>query len=420
MVVSSVHSKPMRTGMLLVTCLLAAALPGCKDFLDMGDSMAFWHHPETKYVAESLPEDTVTLASDGLRHEPPTDIFGGDFGKAKQLFSEKKYKEAEVIFGYIADSKKNLLQIQEAARYYQAECFFKMGQYPAAGDNYIALLDSFPSAAHGDTVRKRMFDIANYWLDETRDQMEESRAVQEGKASWMAATLASMRMYPWSIRIHFADSQPLFDMEGHAVRLLEKVYMTSPRGELSEKSLFMLASVMFYREKYKDADEYFYRLVQNFPNSSHAAKAMELSIVCKQICTGGPEYDGRRLQEARDLIKMAERTYPELAKGQEQFLAKQKIVIHEEEAERDFGMAGFYERTGHPGSAYFYYEIVKRRYPGTEFAAKSEKKIVELEAAAAKEVNQPAPTFFSPALLGPLAPDMTPPPRSLPASVTSK
>ena len=406
-----------RVPMLLSALLLSAAATGCQDLTNFSHTMAFWQPPETKYVANTIPQDSVTLASDGLKHEQPVEVIGGDFEGARRLFEDKQYKEAEVIFGHIADNNKNLLQIQESARYYQAECCFKLGQYPSAGDHYVQLLDTFPSAAHGDTVRKRMYDIANYWLDETRDQMQESRDLQEGKASFPAPQLAWMHLYPFSIRMHFEDSKPLFDMEGHATRLLEKVYITNPRGEMGEKALFMLASVAFYRERYKAADEYFYDLTQKYPNSAHFLQALRLSIVCKQISTGGPEYDCRRLQEARDLIKLAERTCPELSKGQDQFLTKQKLIIHEEEAERDFGMACFYERTGHPGAAHFYFAIVKSRYPGTEWAAQADKRMVQLRATAQKEVNGDGPLPTGPAPADQTMPEAAPPPRALPAGL---
>jgi outer membrane protein assembly factor BamD (BamD/ComL family) len=247
--------------------------------------------------------------------------------------------------------------------------------------------------------------------------MQESRDVQEGKAPFAATALASMHLYPFSIRMHFEDSKPLFDMEGHATRLLEKVYITSPRGEMGEKALFMLASVAFYRERYKAADEYFFDLTQKFPNSPHYAKALELSIVCKQISTGGPDYDGRKLQEARDLIKQAERSCPELSKDQGQFLTKQKLIIFEQEAEHDYDIACFYDRTGHPGAAHFYYAIVTKRYHDTEWAAKAQKRMAELRATA-QDARDGSPQL-TPGPSDIRAPEPAPPPRTLPASLGS-
>jgi hypothetical protein len=45
-----------------------------------------------------------------------------------------------------------------------------------------------------------------------------------------------------------------------------------------------------------------------------------------------------------------------------------KSSLETPQAERDFKVAEFYRRTGHPGSACFYYELVSRRYPGTAYA----------------------------------------------------
>jgi hypothetical protein len=39
-------------------------------------------------------------------------------------------------------------------------------------------------------------------------------------------------------------------------------------------------------------------------------------------------------------------------------------MVRYQQAEKDFETAEFYRRTGHPGSAWFYYELVKRRYAG--------------------------------------------------------
>ena len=49
-------------------------------------------------------------------------------------------------------------------------------------------------------------------------------------------------------------------------------------------------------------------------------------------------------------------------------LTRAKFAIRSQQAEKDFLMAEYYERTGHPGSAVFYYELVRRRYGGTRYS----------------------------------------------------
>src|SRR5207237_10416241 len=128
--------------------------------------------------------------------------------------------------------------------------------------------------------------------DETHDQIEHAKDVKEGKRR------ITMPIMP----VHWETSKPLLDIEGHALRVLEAGYMTDPlstgdpKALLGEKALFYMGSVKFYREDYRDADHYFYQLVQNYRNGKYAAKALQLSIICKEICQCGPDYDGRRLE----------------------------------------------------------------------------------------------------------------------------
>lgn len=77
---------------------------------------------------------------------------------------------------------------------------------------------------------------------------------------------------------------------------------------------------------------------------------------------------------------------PEFA-GEEksQYLLRQKMAIRMQQAESDFRLAEYYERTGHPGSAAYTYEMVRRRFPGTKFSDLAEKRIERLKEEAAKE-----------------------------------
>src|SRR5207302_463602 len=54
------------------------------------------------------------------------------------------------------------------------------------------------------------------------------------------------------------------------------------------------------------------------------------------------------------------------------------FIIHQQ-AVRDFAVADFYRRTGHLGSAHFYYELIKRRYPHTDYAREAGQRLDELK-----------------------------------------
>jgi len=86
--------------------------------------------------------------------------------------------------------------------------------------------------------------------------------------------------------------------------------------------------------------------------------------------TGGAVYDGRKCAEALHLVQVAEASVPELTNDPEmaQKLNRSKIAIRYQQAEKDFRTAEYYERTGHAGSAIFYYELTRRRYPNTRYS----------------------------------------------------
>jgi outer membrane protein assembly factor BamD (BamD/ComL family) len=290
---------------------------------------------------------------------------------AHDLFRQQKFSEAQHVFNSVHRNKNTSLLEAEEALYFEAECLRLQRYYPEAAQLYTKLVDDFPSGAKKAECLRRMFDIANYWLDETRDYMQKRNEQKEGKRSWV-----------WPVAyIHMGDrTKPRLDMEGHAVKLLEKIYLNDidDHHKVGEQALFWLGNIHFHHESYHEADHFYTQLYEMHKNGKHVEEAIELSIICKQLCTGGSQYDGRRLAEARDLIDRAFNAYPKLAHEKKDFLERQQITINMQQADTDYNIAKFYERTGHPGAAFFYYDIACRRYPGTQYAEKAAIRMAEL------------------------------------------
>ena len=132
-------------------------------------------------------------------------------------------------------------------------------------------------------------------------------------------------------------------------------------GPLADTALFMCGTVKLYNEDYREAEHYFSQIPARHPNSPLAPQSIKLAIICKELGTGGSAYDGRKVAEARQLVDIALRTYPELATKEKDFLERQLYSITQQQADKDYNIAEYYRRTGHPASAYFYYDIVRRR-----------------------------------------------------------
>jgi outer membrane protein assembly factor BamD (BamD/ComL family) len=379
------------------------------------------------------PADTLVLRGDHLEAErlPADGPWVAQMAGAHELYRRGDYAMAEKHFHRIAENKKSPPPVAEEARYYEAECLRRQGCYPKAADTYVKMLNDFPSGPYREQAVQHMYEIANYWLDDTRGEMEEYKEKREGK-----------RWVVWPTLFHWEKTKPLMDEEGRALEKLEQVRHNDITGPLADKSLFLAGSVRFFREDYREADYYFSQLVEMHPNSPFAPQAIELAIISKHMSTGGSDYDGRKVAEARQLVDVALRSYPELASQKEDFLKRQMAGITMQQAEKDYKVAEFYRRTGHPQSAYFYYEIVRRRYPGTKFFDMATERMHELRAVAEKEAAAAAPVVVTappvqvptaprvettpmPQPVGPAQPpaqptETTPQPRMLPPSLSGR
>ncbi len=364
-----------------------------------------------------MPAESLVLRGDHLEPDIPThaEAAVGLLASAHELYRAGEYEKAEHVFHRIEDNKKTTPALAEEAIFYEAECLRQQRCYPKAADTYNKLLNEFKSGAYREQCIERMFEIANFWLQDTRAQMVAEDEKNAGK-----------RWVVWPEILHFDREKPLMDEQGRAVEKLEQVRYNDMTGPYADKSLFLAGGVMFFKGNYKEADFYYHQIVEMHPNSPFAAQAVKLDIICKQLANGGAAYDGRNVAEARRLVDTALRSYPELANKEADFLNRQLLAITNQQAQKDFEAGEFYGRTGHPCSAYFCYEVVRRRYPGTRYAEMAGKRMEELKSKIEKEEQKkkdsPHPSGFDPNRPGPETPSMTPgmpnlsaPPKALPA-----
>jgi outer membrane protein assembly factor BamD (BamD/ComL family) len=370
-------------------------------------------------VAPPPPVESVTLRGDRFESEKiplaEKDLKASrELAGAMDLYRKGEFKTAEKICHHVADNTKVSPQIAEEARFYEAECLRRQKKYPRAADTYNKMLTDFPSGSYREQAIQRMFEIANYWLEDTRKEMLAKQEQKEGKLAIL-----------WPDWFHVDPDKPFLDEEGRAVEKLEQVRYNDMTGPLADKSLFLAGSVKLYRQDYREAEHYFSQLVEMHKNSPLAPKALELAIISKQMATGGPDYDARKLVEARKLVDVALRSYPDLARDKADFLDRQLMSITLQQAAKDYNVADFYRRTGHPCSAYFCYQVVRMRYPGTKYFDMATDRMRELRSKLEKDKDyakadlQPEKRELAPA--APTAPNLPAPeiapPRQLPPGV---
>lgn len=400
-------TKSRRKKVGLKSCLIPLAFSVCASTGCAG-TPRFW--PTTP--PPPGPVESVVLRGDDLEPEriPSDGSASADLAGARELYRRGDYTAACKHFHRIAENTKNTPQIAEEARFYEAECLRQIGKYPKAADTYVRLLNDFPAGVHRDQSVRRIFDICQIWLKDTDAEIQAVREKKQGK-----------RWFVWQGPVvHFDKTKPIFDEEGRALEGLEQVKLHDINGPMADRALFLAGSVKFFREEYKESDYYFTQITEMHPNSQLAPKAVELAIISKHMSTGGSDYDGRKVAEARQLVQKALDSYPELASQEEKrkFLDRQMYGITYQQAEKDFKIAEFYRRTGHAGSAYFYYEIVRRRYPGTSFFDKATERMLELRAKLDKEQRRGVKKEQSAPQESPGRPELAPAPKQVPAELS--
>jgi TolA-binding protein len=310
-------------------------------------------------------QDSAVLRLDGLGQAMPSPAESNpDLIAAKEVVRKGDFAAAEKLFHKIAEKSKDEPIINEDARFNEAECLRQQQRYPKAADTYIKMLNEHSNGLHREVAVQRLFDIASYWLEDTRKEMDEVKEKRAGKR--------------WFVSSHFINwdkTKPFLDEEGRAVEALEHVRYNDINGPLADKALFMIGTVKFFDEDYREADYQFTQIVEHHKNSPLYPRAAEMAIIAKALSTGGSDYDGRKVAEAREMYPIAQASYkdlaqkdPELSKEKLEFLQRQLAGITLQQAEKDYKTADFFRRTGRPESAFFLFEIVRRRYPGTKYA----------------------------------------------------
>jgi outer membrane protein assembly factor BamD (BamD/ComL family) len=323
---------PLNRALIRCTAFGAALLAGCQQ------TSAFQERIGLKPRAVGDPTEALARADEAYRSE--------EYDKAGEIFEE------------VADDTRQRPEVAEKARFYQAESLKRQGYYPKAADAYNKLLQDFPSGLYRTQAAGQMYQIASEWLQPVREEIEDAAKPENER-----------RRKDWTndvVPANFDRKMPTFASEDRALQTLDKVYFSDPTGPTADKSLFMLGRVHFHRQNYGEAARYFQQLVETCDKSPYRDDALRLAIVAKTNVPAGPDRDGRDTADAIRLIGTARATSPQLVREHGTMLDEQSVKVRSQQASKDFETAEFYRRTGHPGSAWFYYELVKRRYPGIQ------------------------------------------------------
>jgi len=309
--------------------------------------------------------DTVRSTVTNAYHDPDAE---NKLANAEELWATEQYAEAQKIYGDLADNTYNPAGMTEKARFKEAECLRMRGRLPAAVDTYHRLLQDYPAGIYSEQAATRMYAIAELWMKETLGDLEDK---ENGRAKVRLPRMPN-----------FTDrSKPAVDQEGELLKTLENIAVGAPNATVADKAMFWSGFIHFSHGRFEEADHFFSTLVDLYKDSPLRQEAARYAVMAKNNATGGAVYDGQKSAEALQLVHNLEATEPQYVQDKDKsaWLTRQKFAIRIQQAEKDYETAEYYRRTEHPGSAYFYYELVLRRYPGTKFSDLSKARIDEME-----------------------------------------
>jgi outer membrane protein assembly factor BamD (BamD/ComL family) len=322
-------------------------------------------------VRQQSPEDSGLFTLDSLEKLAPSSIFDNLrqqtpwrkdeekgrklLAEAESLFREAKYDEAaakceSAIFTW-PDST-----IEEDALFLLGECQFFTDNYPDANDTYTNLLKDYQNTRHLDKVMSRQFAIARYWQEYDRAR----------PAAFLSPN-ATDKTRPW------------FDTPGNALATYESVRLNDPTGPLADDSVMATANAHFLDDDFMDADYYYGILRSEYPQSEHLMEAFQLGLRSKLMTYQGPQYDGKPLEQAEEIVEQMLSQFPHELGAERQRLLETRQEIREKKAERDWHMAEFYHRNKHYGAVTFYCRRIIKQYPETKTAQLARQRIEEVK-----------------------------------------
>lgn len=271
--------------------------------------------------------------------------------------------------------------IREEALFLLAESRFEQKKYPAAKDSYDALLKEYPSTRYLEPTTRRLFTIARLWLDlpdfvtsEEIRQVDLERPGKDETKEEKSKPERSSALVP-----NVSDrTRPTFDTKGHALQALKSIWMNDPTGPLADDALMMTASHYLRKEDYREADHYFGILREEYPKSRHLEAAFVLGSHVKLMSYQGAGYDGKQLEDAKQLKQSTLRLFPNIP--QKELLIRELKDIEDAEAQRDWDKAQFYQRKKNWEAVAIYCNLVLEKHPSSTYAQNARELLQEIEA----------------------------------------
>lgn len=321
------------------------------------------------------------------------------YEKARELFDQKKYVEAEKAFDNLVSERRATYEstrakwerwwgirpvetfdpysnfgdpIEEDALFMQARCQFERGRYADAQNSYDDLLNRYPSSRHLDHITRDLFRIARAWLgfpESVGDDGDVEMAAAESDGP------------PPALLPNLTDkSRPTFDTGGRGLQALRSIWLNDAAGPLADDALMLAANYHLKKENFPESARLYTLLREQYPDSPHVKDAFLLGSHVTLASYEGPGYDGKALNEALQLKRTMLAAFPDLTPAQRQRLEGEVSKLSEAEVQREWDRVEFYRIKGHSSAVALHCQSIINNHPDSKYADMARKTLQDLKA----------------------------------------
>jgi outer membrane protein assembly factor BamD len=253
-----------------------------------------------------------------------------------------KYSEVvKVLKGLVDEYPQSVFAPR--AQYMIAILHEENAEYSKAAKEFQKLIADFPRTAELDDAMERLFKIGNMYLTGEKERLLGVRVIP---------------VYP------------------KAVEIFSFIVDTAPYGSFGDQALLRLGLTYRKMGKLKEAVQSFEKLIENYPDSFLVDEAhyqlAETSYDFAQIA----DQDQTVRQEAVDHLDQYLKTYQSSALSERAKVLKRQLS--EQDAEKKYRIARYYDKRGFTESATIYYEDVTLKYPNTTFGAQAKERLAQI------------------------------------------
>jgi len=294
--------------------------------------------------------------------EAPKPIPGtedGDLDIARQYVVREDYKTA--LKGLKAWMKRygSTSPRYPEALYVKATAEMGVEDYRAAQEDFQRLLDEYPGSIYAEQSLSGQFRVGEQYL--------------AGKKRKALGGLFKIR-----------------DRDA-GIKIMDTMTVDYADTPLAETAQLAKANYYYERGEFDLAQDEYARFARDFPRSRYQAKALLWSAYSALASFGGIKFDDAPLLEAQERFGQFMRSYP--AQAEQMGVPTSLEQIASTRADKTLDIGRFYERTGQPNAARFYYRATVNRWPTSPAALEAEGKLARLgEEPAAQMESSPQTT----------------------------